>query len=75
MGHTRITHGHLMERKPAPICVNCNVLVTVQHILVDCQQYTRQRNRWFNHLDTNSLTLKKILEESEKFCIGRVMGY
>lgn len=43
IGHTRITHGHLMNREPPPICDNCQTPLTVKHILLDCQKYTIQR--------------------------------
>ena len=61
LGHTRITHGYLMENKPAPICQRCNVSLTVKHILIDCQQYVQQRRKWFrqfgNNIDLNIFSL------------------
>ena len=75
MGHTRLTHGYLMERKPVPLCNQCNVQLTVQHILIDCPLYTQQRNHRFRHLDVNTLTLKKLLEDSDRFDISKIIAY
>jgi hypothetical protein len=35
MGHTRLTNGHLLRGVPAPLCFNCDVPLTVTHIMVD----------------------------------------
>lgn len=44
IGHTRITHGHLIEKKQAPICDACQVPITVKHLLCECPKYANQRN-------------------------------
>ncbi|XP_055605030.1 uncharacterized protein LOC129753257 [Uranotaenia lowii] len=46
IGHTRLTHGFLMAREPAPVCHACNTIVTVKHILVDCLCYQQQRKNF-----------------------------
>lgn len=33
IGHTRLTHGYLIERATAPKCATCNMHLTVEHIL------------------------------------------
>ncbi|XP_055585204.1 uncharacterized protein LOC129738051 [Uranotaenia lowii] len=43
IGHTRLTHGHLMEKEDPPVCHACNVQITVKHILVQCQIYQQAR--------------------------------
>jgi hypothetical protein len=35
IGHTRLTNGHLLHFVPAPFCFNCDVPLTVAHIVVD----------------------------------------
>ena len=75
VGHTRLTHGYLMEGKPAPLCNHCNIQLTVQHILINCPLYTQQRNHRFRHLDVNTLTLKKLLEESDTFDVSKIIAY
>ncbi|KAL4113512.1 hypothetical protein QTP88_017124 [Uroleucon formosanum] len=37
IGHTRVTHGYLMEKTDPSICHSCNSLTTVKHIIIDCQ--------------------------------------
>ncbi|KXJ74593.1 hypothetical protein RP20_CCG027586 [Aedes albopictus] len=42
IGHTRLTHAHLMNNSDPPMCTYCGYQVTVQHILTECrglQQY------------------------------------
>lgn len=45
IGHTRLTHGHLMTRPtgPPPMCQRCQVTLTITHILCDCPTYAYER--------------------------------
>lgn len=43
IGHSRLTHGHLMARAPPPLCPSCQVPISVLHILTECLQYTASR--------------------------------
>jgi ribonuclease HI len=58
IGHTKLTHGHLMERAPPPIC--CGVQLTVRHILTECRQHQDNRLQYLP-----SQNLKKILSNDE----------
>ena len=62
IGHTKLTHGHLMCGDPIPYCENCLVHLTVHHALVECSDYVAERN---NYWSPNGLTLKKILSNNE----------
>lgn len=42
IGHTRLTHGHLMSKDEKPICITCGTELTVQHILTECRQYSEE---------------------------------
>lgn len=44
IGHSRLTHGHLMCREPAPMCQYCGVRLTIKHVLTECQGYDNERN-------------------------------
>merc|ERR1711895_291171 len=45
-GHSRLTHGHLMESGPPPICPFCNnSILTINHIFVECNELANQRER------------------------------
>ena len=45
LGHTRITHCHLMENPNGsePRCTGCQTRLSVQHMLVDCPLVAHQR--------------------------------
>ena len=45
IGHTLITHGHLMTlpREEPPKCNKCDVQLTVCHMIQDCPHVNRQR--------------------------------
>lgn len=65
IGHTLLTHGHLMERRQPPYCDDCIVPLTVLHILAECPSHSEQRLRLFPN--TRGLnpedTLREILAE------------
>ena len=74
LGHSRLTHGFLMENKPPPICQQCNTPLTIKHIFIDCQKYIQQRNKYFR-LYGNNLDLKLLLQESNIFDIKKIIGF
>jgi hypothetical protein len=49
IGHTRLTHGHLLRGEEGPVCRNCGVPLTVAHILVDCPRYSEARRIYHLH--------------------------
>ena len=53
IGHTRITHSYLLNREEQPFCIVCNQLFTVKHILIDCVDFSQNRNKYFR---ANNLT-------------------
>ena len=46
IGHTRITHGHLMVREASPVCDRCQVRLSISHILVEYPTYSVLRNQF-----------------------------
>jgi len=44
IGHTRITHQHLMKREEPPDCTDCGSSLTVKHILTECWGYEKERS-------------------------------
>ena len=63
MGHTLYTHRHLMERTVAPFCEQCNEMITVKHILEECQRFNVARRNHFGYISI-SPTLNDILGEN-----------
>ena len=43
IGHTKLTHGHLMRGDVAPRCNRCNVTLTVEHVLAKCRRFETER--------------------------------
>ncbi|KAI5717307.1 hypothetical protein M8J77_003609 [Diaphorina citri] len=43
IGHTNTTHIHLMKKENPPICVPCGCVISVKHILTDCQTHSNIR--------------------------------
>ncbi|XP_058816671.1 uncharacterized protein LOC131679945 [Topomyia yanbarensis] len=43
VGHTKVSHAHTVSRVPPPTCVTCGVRTTVEHILVNCPEYSDLR--------------------------------
>lgn len=50
IGHTHLTHGHLLRREEAPECEHCNNPLTVAHILLECPAYDLDRGKHFSQL-------------------------
>ena len=80
IGHTRLTHQHLMERRPAPHCPFCaNDTFTVEHLLAVCPQLTVSRQRWLSYCTpttTVEVIMKKILTNNYKiFEITSIIGF
>lgn len=58
IGHSHLTHGHLMTRDPPPRCSFCHrpENITVHHLLLDCPFFGILRNQCFPHLRSTPLT-------------------
>ena len=72
IGHTKLTHGYLMESPhlPSPICQTCHVQITIQHIIEDCPKYAKERDIYFRQKK-----MKEILEESPNFSIRNLIKF
>ena len=72
IGHTRLTHGYLMStpHEAAPRCNNCNSILTIRHILVECRNFNSQRALYFGNK-----TLEEILRDSEHFNISQILRF
>ena len=69
IGHTRLTHGHYMERRAAPTCSYCpHKILTIKHFLIDCQKYDQERYKY--NLDRE---LKDLLGENCE--VEKVVAY
>jgi len=48
IGHTYLTHRHLLAGEVPPVCVSCQEDLTVEHILIHCAEYVHFRDLYFN---------------------------
>jgi hypothetical protein len=47
IGHSRLTHLHLLFNEPAPVCVPCQCPLTVKHLLLECIDFAHIRGLCF----------------------------
>jgi len=47
IGHTYLTHGHLLRGETPPRCLACQVDLTVKHVLLHCVSFTNARDNFF----------------------------
>jgi ribonuclease HI len=78
MGHTHITHHHLMQKDEPTQCEECHVQITVLHMLAECPKYSRQRSRHFPCINLQMGAedrLKMILSEGHHYALSPLMGF
>ena len=76
IGHTRATHGYLMERGHHPFCEDCLVPLTVNHVLIECPSFIVERNRYLN-VNIKNVTIKDVLAETDAgtFNVEEVLNF
>ena len=47
IGHTHLTHSYILKKDPQPQCEHCQCILTVCHILMECNDLARTRNDMF----------------------------
>ena len=47
IGHTRLTHLHLLTDEDLPMCQFCTLPLTVNHIFLECSNLNTIRQRFF----------------------------
>ena len=60
IGHTYLTHAYLLHGDERPYCIPCDCAVTVSHILVDCNEYSHIRQKFYAAPD-----LKILFEQTD----------
>ena len=73
IGHTHITHSHLLKGKDAPVYPTCKVQLTTKHILLNCNtlkhictNYYRARNLGDIFKNTNPENIFNFLKKKKK---------
>ena len=47
IGHSYLTHSFILRDEVVPVCVACNAINTVKHILVGCADFAEIRKKYF----------------------------
>ena len=51
IGHTHLTHSYIFRKDPPPLCEHCQCILTVRHILVECNHFAQERKDIFGRRD------------------------
>ncbi|KAI5754364.1 hypothetical protein M8J77_008009 [Diaphorina citri] len=62
IGHTRVSHSYLIDKKPRPICDTCHTPLSVAHILIECTKFQVERQKLLPH----PLTLENLLGNNKE---------
>ncbi|GBL73936.1 hypothetical protein AVEN_230873-1 [Araneus ventricosus] len=60
IGHTRLTHKHLLCSEPPPMCSRCQSILSVRHILIECPNFNIFRLNRFGR----NITIRDLLGEN-----------
>jgi len=44
IGHSRMSHGHLMCKEETPLCPTCGETLTIKHLLIHCRKHAESRS-------------------------------
>jgi len=48
IGHSFLTHSYILKKEEKPFCIPCNELLTTEHILLHCTDFSDIRTKHFN---------------------------
>ena len=55
IGHSYLTHFFNLRKEEAPVCVACNVVLTIKHIFIECADLLDTRKKYFEEKSLYSL--------------------
>ena len=55
IGHSYLTHSFILRKEEVPVCVACDVVLTVKHILIECADLLEIRKKYFEEKSLYSL--------------------
>ena len=67
IGHTHITHSHLLNREDSPVCLTSKVPLTVKHILINCDRFRQICPKHYQMNNLNDLFKNSKPEEILSF--------
>ena len=77
LGHTVYTHNYIYSKEPRPMCIACNHPLSVEHILIQCPNYRRQRRRMNDFCIEQNLTfnLAHLLGDSHPVLLDLLFSF
>ena len=51
ISHTHLTHSYILKKDPPPLCEHCQCILTVCHILVECNHFAQEMKDIFRRRD------------------------
>lgn len=72
LGHTRFTHKHLLLNEQQPMCNICNTVISVDHIISNCQKFENERIRF---LGARQIQLKDVLQRENSQKIKNIFNF
>ena len=55
IGQSYLTHSFILRKEEAPVCVACNAVITVKHILIGCADLLEIKQTYFEDRSLYSL--------------------
>ena len=53
--HSYLTHSFILRKEEAPVCIACNAVITVKHILIECAGLLEIRKKYFEEKSLYSI--------------------
>ena len=77
IGHSYITHRHLLSGEPRPECTHCQSPLTIKHLLLNCSLYNHHRQPLTHYCQTHNIpfTLPNILGDAHHDLITLTLTY
>jgi len=63
VGHTWLTHGHLLKNEPQPVCHACDEMFTIKHILIECADFIYVREKYYTNISSLSMLFRNVSVE------------
>ena len=74
IGHSYLTHSFILRKEEAPVCIACNAVITVKHILIECADLSEITKKYFEQKSLYSL-FRKVIPEKKKISCERLVCF
>ena len=61
-----LTHSFILRKEEAPVCIACDAVITVKHILIECADLLEIRIKYFEERSLYSL-FRNVIAEKKNF--------